>query len=121
MIHRRHDVRLRARLEEAARPGAITDERVRAYCAERGIEHHRFEAALLRQALQVVAPMQVIDRLLAGGGEPSFVQLERLLHLGRLSQPTRVYLLYWRRLRDWLRWNAIPSRNDDSASGSSLR
>jgi len=111
MIHRRHDVRLRARLQEAARPGAITEERVRAYCAERGIDHHRFEVALLQQALQVVTPAQVIDRILAGGGEPTFVQLERLLRLGRLSKPTRVHLLYWRRLRDWLRWNAgLPAR-----------
>ncbi len=91
MIHRRVDVRLRARLHEAARVEAITDERVRAYCSERGIEHHRFEAALLQQALRVVEPRAVIERVLAGGSEPWFAG--------------RVQRLYWRRLGDWLRWN----------------
>jgi len=90
MLHRRIDVRLRARLEEAARPEAITDERVRAYCADLGIEHHRFEAALLRQAFQVVDPAAVLDRVLAGRPDPIFAG--------------RVHLLYWRRLAGWLRW-----------------
>jgi hypothetical protein len=93
MIHRRVDVRLRARLREAARPEAITEERVRAYCADRGIEHHRFEAALLQQSLLVVEPDRLIERVLLGAAEPP------LIH-------GRVYRLYWRRLRDWLRWNA---------------
>lgn len=37
---------------------------------------------------------------------PAFVHLERLLRLGRVTEKTRAYLLFWRRLRDYLLWRA---------------
>lgn len=125
---------LEERLRQAARPNAITDERVRAYCRDRGKPHSRFETVLLREAFKVVSAEDLIRRLvhdlrrrlrseaqldttiavpslahLAGlmksGSEPAFLNLERWLLLGRLSQSTRVYLLYWQRLRDYLLWS----------------
>jgi hypothetical protein len=35
---------------------------------------------------------------------PAFVHLERLLRLGRVTEKTRAYLLFWQRLRDYLLW-----------------
>lgn len=42
--------------------------------------------------------------VLTDSREPTFVNVERLLRLGRLTHATRVYLLYWKRLRDYLIW-----------------
>lgn len=36
---------------------------------------------------------------------PTLILIERLLRLGRVSQKSRVYLLYWQRLRDFLLWH----------------
>jgi hypothetical protein len=36
--------------------------------------------------------------------EPTFVAVERLLRLGRLTHKTRVYLLYWARMREFVTW-----------------
>ncbi len=229
--------RVRGDLQRAARPDMLDEDRIRAYCADRGIAHHRFEAALLGEAFKVVSAERLIDRLaddfrarmpaalestyrctaerhdgvlvlrlgasdygepryvivgeepewaiipgfssvhgtlaldgslvragaqplavttawrvapgatcasfgrdagacfapsvrvligcLAGDAlsrftralpgtiagvlgdarEPTFVNVERLLRLGRLTHSTRVYLLYWKRLRDYLIWS----------------
>ncbi len=229
--------RVREELQRAARPDLLDEDRVRAYCADRGIAHHRFESALLSEAFKVVSSDRLIDRLtddlrarmpaalesayrcsaerrdgvlvlrlgasdygepryvivgeepewavipgfasvhgtlsldgslaradaqplavtaawrvapgatcasfgrnagscfapqvrvlvgcLAGDAlsrfsralpgtiagvlgdsrEPTFVNVERLLRLGRLTHSTRVYLLYWKRLRDYLIWS----------------
>lgn len=35
---------------------------------------------------------------------PAFVHLERVLRLGRVTEKTRAYLLFWQRLRDYLLW-----------------
>lgn len=35
---------------------------------------------------------------------PAFVRVERILRLGRVSEQTRAYELFWRRLRDHLLW-----------------
>lgn len=37
---------------------------------------------------------------------PVFVHLERLLRLGRVTEKTRAYVLFWQRLRDYLLWRA---------------
>jgi hypothetical protein len=223
-------------LRAAARPARVTEERVRAYCDDRGMPHHRFELALLAEAFKVVSTEQLIERLrndliermptlltspyacsaelrdgklllkvgaaraepkyvivgdqpawevlpgystmdgalsvvgrlddgservsridagwavtsgttcaalgrhagayfappvqalvgcvagdalsrfsralpaemaavLTDSREPTFVNVERLLRLGRLTHSTRVYLLYWKRLRDYLIWS----------------
>lgn len=112
------------RLRAAARLDAITRDRVRAYCNAIGERDHRIEGALLRNALETVVVGELIDGLidslkrrlaevpsrrvsvlLDGYLEPRSVRLERLVLLGRTRQRTRVYLLYWRRLRDWLIWS----------------
>lgn len=230
--------RLSVKLHAAASPMALDDERMRAYADDRGLAHHRFEAALLSEALKVVSADKLIERLaddlrtrmprlletpltisaeqragtvilrlgsaplaepryviagdqpqwsvlpgastcsgvlslvgeltgrdgatmridagwqvrpgqscaalgesasasfrapvsaligcVAGDAlerfsravpreiaavssdarEPTFVNVERLLRLGRLTHSTRVYLLYWKRLRDYLIWSA---------------
>lgn len=46
-----------------------------------------------------------IAAVLDDSREPTFVNVERLLRLGRLTHSTRVYLLYWKRLRDYLIWS----------------
>lgn len=35
---------------------------------------------------------------------PAFVHVERLFRLGRVTEKTRAYLLFWQRLRDYLLW-----------------
>jgi hypothetical protein len=35
---------------------------------------------------------------------PTFVHVERLFRLGRVTEKTRAYLLFWQRLRDYLLW-----------------
>jgi hypothetical protein len=35
---------------------------------------------------------------------PAFVHFERVLRLGRVTEKTRAYLLFWQRLRDYLLW-----------------
>ena len=124
---------LEARLREAARPETITEERARAFCRDHGKLHWRFERVLLLEAFKIVNADDLIRRLMSdlrrrlrGGtdrvamvGEPSlaylatlldsgnspiFLGLERLVRFGRLSQQTRVYVLYWQRLRDYLLW-----------------
>ncbi len=124
---------LEARLRDAARSETVTDELVRAYCADHGRVHWRFERVLLLEAFKSVNADDLIRRLMSdlrrrlrGGahrvalvGEPSlaylaslldsgsapiFLGLERLIRFGRLSQQTRVYVLYWQRLRDYLLW-----------------
>lgn len=42
--------------------------------------------------------------LLETRSEPTFVAVERLLRLGRLTHKTRVYLLYWSRMREFVTW-----------------
>lgn len=40
---------------------------------------------------------------------PAFVQVERILRLGRMSKKSRIYLLYWQRLRDYMLWRVSSS------------
>ncbi len=47
--------------------------------------------------------------LVHGDRGPVFVHVERLFRLGRVTKTTRIYLFYWRRLRDFLLWNVRTS------------
>ncbi len=47
----------------------------------------------------------VIRGALQNPSEPAFAKVERLLRVGRLTHQTRVTLLYWKRLRDYLIWD----------------
>lgn len=57
--------RIAGELRRAAQPRRVNEERVRAYCDDRGIPHHRFEQALLNEAFKVVSATELIDRLRA--------------------------------------------------------
>lgn len=59
--------------------------------------------ALARFAEAIPAHLATLARADRG---PAFVQVERVLRLGRFSEKTRAYLLFWQRLRDYLLWRA---------------
>jgi hypothetical protein len=129
---------LETRLRSAASPPRITQKRVRAFCSETNNRHWRFERVLLLESFKVLDADDLIRRLMSdlrrrlragtnrvspigepslaylatllqSGSSPAFLGLERVVRLGRLSQQRRVYLLYWRRLRDYLLWFAASS------------
>jgi len=47
----------------------------------------------------------VVRAALQNPSTPVFAKVERLLRVGRLTHQTRVTLLYWKRLRDYLIWD----------------
>jgi hypothetical protein len=67
--------------------------------------------ALARFAEAIPAHLATLARADRG---PTFVQIERLLRLGRVSEKTRAYLLFWQRLRDYLLWRVHAEMHRDA-------
>ncbi len=107
------------RLRAAARPAAISDDAVRAYCAAIGLDDHPLEGALLRRAADVIDVDLLIDRLVADArarfaevpGRATAMWLNPRCQPPLLRRLPRVRRLYWARLRDYLIW--IASRGAD--------
>ena len=102
------------RLREAARPAAISDDGVRAYCQAIGEDHHRIEGALLRRATEVIDVDVLIARLVADArarlaevpGRVAAVWLNPRCQPPLRLRWARIRRLYWARLRDYLIWIA---------------